>query len=193
MPKSMTGFARVDHSATWGNAVVELKSVNHRFLDLNFRMPDFLRAIEHPLREQIRKQLARGKVDCSISLKFNANQGNSLQLDHDVANAYIAATAELGNILSSVEQLTPSQLLQLPGVLSEQKVDTDTLQKDISNAVTQALKLLNQSRQREGDVLGNEVTQRTQQIRTLNNSLSPDCARHSPSPNRPPAQTTCRI
>src|SRR5580704_1648516 len=69
MIASMTGFARRETSGSWGTLVCELRSVNHRFLEVGFRLPDELRATEGELRARLTKQLRRGKVDCSISYR----------------------------------------------------------------------------------------------------------------------------
>jgi uncharacterized protein (TIGR00255 family) len=71
MARSMTAFARNTIDFSWGSVICEMRSVNHRFLETGFRLPDSLRQIEMPLREIARKKLARGKIDCSIQLAFN--------------------------------------------------------------------------------------------------------------------------
>lgn len=171
MPKSMTGFARTDQVADWGNLVCELKSVNHRFLDLSFRMPDSLRSHEHKLREQIRSSLTRGKIECSMSLKFNSDASSQLQLDKDVVQSYLDAAAQISGLVSGGQPINPIEVLQLPGVLGSLEIDQEALHSLASSAASEALTLLEQSRQREGDVLGQEVLSRTEQIRQLTAEL----------------------
>jgi|TARA_B110000483_G_scaffold243672_1_gene335258 uncharacterized protein (TIGR00255 family) len=171
MPKSMTGFARVDHSAEWGNVVCELKSVNHRFLDLSFRMPDSLRSVEHKLREQIRKELARGKVECNISIKHNVGSAEQMQLDKEVAKSYIDAAQELSAMLSGDTPLNPLDILRLPGVIGAQELDIEALHELVVKTLADSLDLLGQSRQREGDALGKEILGRTKKIRELTAGL----------------------
>jgi uncharacterized protein (TIGR00255 family) len=69
MITSMTGFARREAAGPWGTLVCELRSVNHRFLEAGFRLPDELRAIEPDLRQSLMRELKRGKVDCTINLR----------------------------------------------------------------------------------------------------------------------------
>ncbi len=171
MPKSMTGFARVDQSAEWGNVVCELKSVNHRFLDLSFRMPDSMRSSEHELREQIRKELARGKVECSISVKFDPGSAEQMQLDKAVAQSYIDASQQLSEMLSGDTPVNPLDILRLPGVLGSKELDTEALQALVVTTLAESLNLLKQSRQREGDAMGNEILSRTKKIRKLTAGL----------------------
>ena len=167
MPKSMTGLARADQSAEWGNVVCELKSVNHRFLDLSFRIPDSLRAVEHELREKVRSKIARGKVECSISVKFNQGNDEQLQLDKHVAESYINAATELSDMLHTDQSINPTDILRLPGVIGSQEVDTEALKSLALKTLADSLSALGESKQREGDVLGNEITLRTQKIREL--------------------------
>ena len=73
MPRSMTSFARSTAHHEWGSITCEIRSVNHRFLEVNFRLPETLRELEMVLREKARKKLGRGKIDCSFQLTFNNN------------------------------------------------------------------------------------------------------------------------
>ena len=171
MPKSMTGFARADHSADWGNVVCELKSVNHRFLDLSFRMPDSLRAVEHKLRGQVRGQITRGKVECSISVKFNNGSADQMQLDTSVAETYLKAAQEVSQMLGQDEPLNPLEILRMPGVMGSQEVDEQALRELTEKVLEDSLQALGASRKREGDVLGKEVLSRTAKIRELTKGL----------------------
>ena len=71
MPRSMTAYARITEEHSWGSISCELKSVNHRFLEIGFRMPESLREAETALRDMARKKLGRGKIDCSVQIAFN--------------------------------------------------------------------------------------------------------------------------
>ena len=172
MPKSMTGFARVDETAEWGNVVCELKSVNHRFLDLSFRMSDSLRAAEQELREKIRSHLSRGKVECSISIKINGGGAAQMRLDTEVAQSYIKAASELSGMLNTAETINPQDILRIPGVMVSQEVDSAEVKTLATKALSACLNALSESRQREGDVLGKEVLMRTEKIRQLTLGLT---------------------
>lgn len=172
MPNSMTGFARVDETAEWGNVVCELKSVNHRFLDLSFRISDSLRAAENELREKIRGHLARGKVECSISIKLNGSGAAQMRLDPDVAQSYIDATSKLSDMLNTNTPINPTDILRMQGVMVSQEVDNAEVKALAMQALSSCLKALSESRQREGNVLGKEVLMRTEKIRQLTLGLS---------------------
>ena len=95
MARSMTAFARCSTEFSWGSVTCELRSVNHRFLETGFRLPDSLRPIEMPLREIARKKLSRGKVDCSLQLAFN-NADASLEADLELAKRMITMAETIG-------------------------------------------------------------------------------------------------
>src|SRR3977135_756237 len=82
MIASMTGFARRETAGEWGTLVCELRSVNHRFLEAGFRLPDELRAAEGELRARLTRQLRRGKVDCTITYRRPPDAGGALAGDH---------------------------------------------------------------------------------------------------------------
>ena len=90
MIHSMTAFARHEVKGEWGNAVWEIRSVNQRFLETYFRLPEQFRSIEPVLRERFRKQLNRGKVECN--LRFNANPGEKSNLSMNTAVSYTHLT-----------------------------------------------------------------------------------------------------
>ena len=81
MIASMTGFARREISGSWGALVCELRSVNHRFLESGFRLPDELRAAEGELRQRLARDIKRGKVDCSISHRRVQGAESALEVD----------------------------------------------------------------------------------------------------------------
>lgn len=164
MPKSMTGFSRVDLVTDWGNLVCELKSVNHRFLDPGFRLPDSLRASEHLLREKIRSRLARGKVECSMSLRVNADfqaQGN---LDRECLQNYLISLEQIENQAGELAPHSAVDLLKLPGVLRTSEVDSEALQELALDALEQALDQLEDSRSAEGHAMATEIIKRVDRV-----------------------------
>jgi uncharacterized protein YicC (UPF0701 family) len=121
--KSMTGYANAATESPFGRIVVELKSVNSRFLDLSFRTPDPLRAVEGPAREAISSTVRRGKLECRVSFAPTAAQDDALHIDQ-------AALARLAVAIDAVRAQVPhtapptaSELLRWPGVLRTQPND----------------------------------------------------------------------
>jgi len=159
MARSMTAFARNTIDFSWGSITCELRSVNHRFLETGFRLPDTLRQIEMPLREVARKKLTRGKVDCSMQLAFN-NTDDSVEADLQLAKRYIDIAEEISGELKNPAAISPLDVLRWPGILKEQNIDTDALLAAAKETFTATVEQLLEGRQREGEKLAEMVEQR---------------------------------
>lgn len=159
MPRSMTAFARHTLETGWGAVSCELRSVNSRYLETHFRMPDSVRASEMALREQARQKLTRGKLDISISLAFN--QGDSaVTADLTVAEQYLKLAEQLAANMSNPAPLSALDVLRWPGVIKEQQVDSDALQEAVKACFAETVVELVNARQREGDKLAELIEQR---------------------------------
>jgi uncharacterized protein (TIGR00255 family) len=167
MIASMTGFARRETSASWGTLVCELRSVNHRFLEVGFRLPDELRATEGELRARLTKQLRRGKVDCSIS--YRRPQGSSGALDIDAAGLerVLGAVQVINRALPAPATLNALDVLRWPGVLREESTGGDELQQAAQALFGQTLEELVAMRAREGGRLRELLGERCTSLETL--------------------------
>jgi len=159
MARSMTAFARCSADFTWGSVTCELRSVNHRFLETGFRLPDSLRPIEMPLREIARKKLSRGKVDCSLQLAFN-NADASLEADLELAKRYIAMAETIAAEIRSPAAISPLEIMRWPGIIQEQTVDADALHQAATETFVATVEQLLDGRKREGDKLAEMIEQR---------------------------------
>jgi len=150
---SMTGFASV--SAEWpGLALtVELRSVNHRYLDLSLRIPDELRLSEPAIRERIAAELKRGKVDCRASLARTAAGSASLAVDAGRVADVARAGQEVARLVPGISPLTTAEVLRWPGVIAEATVPPEELAARLLALLDQALADLAASRAREGSKL----------------------------------------
>jgi uncharacterized protein (TIGR00255 family) len=119
MIASMTGFARRETTGPWGTLVCELRSVNHRFLEAGFRLPDELRAAESELRTRLGKQLRRGKVDCTVSYRRAQGASNTLEVDHSALERVLAAVKLVSRSQLASDSVSALELLRWPGVLRE--------------------------------------------------------------------------
>jgi uncharacterized protein (TIGR00255 family) len=119
MIASMTGFARRETTGPWGTLVCELRSVNHRFLEAAFRLPDELRAAEGELRARLGKQLRRGKVDCTVSLRRAQGAGATLEVDQAALERVLAAVKMVSRSQLASDSVSALELLRWPGVLRE--------------------------------------------------------------------------
>src|SRR5579862_9552026 len=119
MIASMTGFARRETTGPWGTLVCELRSVNHRFLEAAFRLPDELRAAESELRTRLGKQLRRGKVDCTVSYRRAQGASNTLEVDQSALERVLAAVKLVSRSQLASDSVSALELLRWPGVLRE--------------------------------------------------------------------------
>ncbi|MDA9599091.1 YicC family protein [bacterium] len=163
MPRSMTAFARNTTDFSWGSVTCELRSVNHRFLEAGFRLPETMREIEMPLREIARKKLARGKVDCSVQVNFN-NSDATVSADLKLAKRYINIAEKVAAQLQNPAPVSPLDIMRWPGILKDQEIDAESLHKAAIQTFTGAVEQLFEGRQREGDKLADMIEQRLKGI-----------------------------
>ena len=163
MPSSMTAFARQTIECDWGTAAWEIRSVNHRYLDTNFRMPETVRDIEMELRELARKHLQRGKIDCSLQLNIATGAGK-VAIDQKLTEQYISASEQLARQMENPAPVSPLDILKWPGVLKEPEVDRDALKQALTTLFENTLVQLQQGRGREGEKLKSLIEQRLEAI-----------------------------
>ena len=130
MIQSMTAFARESVTTEQGILTVELRSVNHRYLDCSFKLPDALRSLEPRLREKASTALARGKLDCMLRLQAHPTQAGALQIDAARLDALLAAARIVEDRLDNAAPINPLQVLQFPGIYSSQEESEEQLQKE---------------------------------------------------------------
>jgi uncharacterized protein (TIGR00255 family) len=149
----MTGFSRVESQHDWGNLVLELRSVNHRYLDLSLRLPEECRGFEQALRETIGKRLSRGKVDCSMRLQQAAASDGELTVDTELAGKVARASREIDGLLYDPAPVSSLEVLRWPGVLQTPALDMESLKTASLELLNRALEELIASRAREGEKL----------------------------------------
>ena len=159
MPSSMTAFARHSIECHWGTAAWEIRSVNHRYLETGFRMPETVRDLEATLRELTRKHLQRGKVDCTLQLNI-AKQSGEVAINQPLAEQYIAASEQLARLMADPAKISPLDILRWPGVLSEPEIDREELKNTLLRLFEETLDQLVEGRRREGEKLGELVEKR---------------------------------
>jgi len=149
---SMTGFAAVARELPGAALAVELRSVNHRYLDLALRLPDELRVLEPALRERIAAELKRGKVECRVALARREGAG-TLSVDPARVRDLARTATEVRKVVPDAAPLTIAEILRWPGVVVEAALPPDELAAHAHALVDQALSELAASRAREGDKL----------------------------------------
>ncbi|MCL6414305.1 YicC family protein [Aestuariirhabdus sp. Z084] len=164
MTRSMTAFARHEAQFEWGSLSWEVRSVNHRYLEPNFRLPEVMRELEFPLREKIRKRLTRGKVECGLRYQLAEGNSGALVVNTDMCNQLQKALKQVQNSFYDTALPDPLAVLQWPGVLQQQELDMKQLHSDALSAFDQALSQLIEGREREGSELREFVEQRLQGV-----------------------------
>jgi len=179
MTLSMTAFARRGADFPAGALVWELRSVNHRYLDIGLRLPDELRAIETGVRELIARRLERGKVDAT--LKFQPRESvAALTLDAAAARQLLASGAEVRQLASDLAPMSVNDVLRWPGVLRSPALDAEALGNDALKLCEGTLEELIGTRAREGERLRAALEERLRTIGELLERLAtllPEIAR----------------
>ncbi len=164
MIHSMTAFARESATTDQGVLTIELRSVNHRYLDCAFKSPDTLRPLEHRLRELAGAAMARGKLDCFIRLQHHPITGGELQVNSGQLDKLLAATNLITERLPGARQPTALDILLFPGVCGADDHSEEDLQKSAETLFRKTIDNLLASRQREGEKLEGLVLDRLQQV-----------------------------
>ncbi|MEO8675686.1 MAG: YicC/YloC family endoribonuclease [Casimicrobiaceae bacterium] len=157
---SMTGFAAVAADLPGVSLTVDLRSVNHRYLDLSIRLPDELRGLESVLRERLGAELRRGKVECRISLNRTSPGAATLAVSVERVEHLAQAAADVERHAPGAAPLSVAEILRWPGVLAEPTIAPDALAKVVQGLVDKALAQLAASRAREGSKLAVALEER---------------------------------
>tara|TARA_R110002153_G_scaffold246356_5_gene402209 strand:- start:19464 stop:20315 length:852 start_codon:yes stop_codon:yes gene_type:complete len=155
----MTAFARRELKADWGTAVWEVRSVNQRFLETYFRLPEHFKSMEPVLRERFRKQLQRGKVECSLRFVANDAAVGKLNLNEDLAKQVMKA-ADWVQSHGQSAGVNPLDVLRWPGVISADESDMDSIQAEVLAEFDLTLKDFIEARATEGSNLKAMIEQR---------------------------------
>jgi len=167
MVLSMTAFARQETSANWGIMTLELRSVNHRFLEMNLRLPEEIRSIEPKIRERISKQLKRGKLDISLRLQTTQNNSNNIIIDKELAAKVVSTCQEIDKLIGTPAMLNSIEILRWPGVITSPEIDNDELQQAFIVLLDNAISELVECRQREGSKLEKIIRSRCEKMTSI--------------------------
>ena len=161
---SMTGFAATSREVPGGTLGVEIRTVNHRYLDLTLRLPDEIRGLEPALRERLGAELKRGKVDCRVGFARGAGRAAGLTLDTTALERLEDVASEVMRHLPGSAPLTVNEILHWPGVLIDASLSAEELAAAVDSLVASALIDLRASRAREGAKLAAIIEQRCDDI-----------------------------
>jgi uncharacterized protein (TIGR00255 family) len=156
----MTGFARQEIPFTNGVIACEIRSINHRYLEPSFKLSDSLKAIEPQLREQLRNQLSRGKIDIYLAFKPDDKNGSGLDFNKELAQDLIKTLHQIQQLNNDNAPLSALDILRWPGVLKSPELNPTELEVTALALFNQALTGLLENRSREGQELANIIEQR---------------------------------
>jgi uncharacterized protein (TIGR00255 family) len=164
MVNSMTAFARAAGNDGGLQLTWELKSVNHRYLETQFRLPEQVRGLEHSLRETLRKHMKRGKVDCSLRLD-RADGDQSVELNRPLLLQVIGVLEQIKRDVPEAGPPSAMELLRWPGVIGEESdLDSERMTEAAEDLFEEALTMLIEHRGREGAALSATITARLDEI-----------------------------
>lgn len=172
MIRSMTAFARQEIAEPWGILTLELRTVNHRFLDVSLRLPEEIRVLETRLRDRIQQGLSRGKVDCTVRYQPQQAGAEDIQLDEKLIQQLVSASKYIETQFGKAREVSPVEILRWPGVLQTPEVEAEVLHEAVMNLLDAALKELVVSREREGQKLMEIIEQRCDGIDEIVSEVS---------------------
>ena len=168
MIRSMTGFARRERQGPWGTLTCELRSVNHRYLELSLRLPEDLRGLENEARQILGGLLRRGKVDAGVYLRGSTATVAALELNASLAEQVLARAAEVHRIAGGTAgSIDPLDVLRWPGVIRETERDISPLAAEATALLRETAADLNAARAREGARIREMLAQRCEALREI--------------------------
>lgn len=162
----MTAFARTQSQGDWGSAICEIRSVNHRYLEIRVHLPDILFELEQPMHDYIRKHVKRGKVECYVRFQPGVEIDTPLQINHSLVKRLLVAQQEITSLLSAATPLNAMEVLQWPGVIQPGDSQMKGVEKEIMSLLSSAVQDLLATRSREGEELRNLFLQRLDSIKS---------------------------
>ena len=171
MLNSMTGFARQAAESPLGTLTWELRTVNHRYLDVQFRLPEELRPSETDLRQQVAGQLKRGKIECSLHFQRAISDAAELKINRDLVGQLRAKLDELSEMLHESRAIDPIDVLRWPGVVSETEIDTGPLYDEASRLLADTLDALGKMRSSEGQRIAEMIESRCADIMSISTGV----------------------
>lgn len=164
MTHSMTAFARQESSTESYVLVWEMRSVNHRYLEINIRVPDSLRSIENSIRGAIRSNFTRGKIECHLRYQITENSSSSIKIDTQLVSNLLSATEQIKILSEETSPLGMSEILKWPGVIIDNDSDSLALESDAISLFKKTMEDLKTSRAREGKELGSFIQARSHSV-----------------------------
>lgn len=164
MTRSMTAFSHREATTEHGTLSWEIRTVNHRYLDISIRSPEDFRSQENVFRDLIQKRLKRGKLEATLRFNASQNNNNAVQVNENLARALILACQRIDHMIENPEPLKAVDILRWPGVTQDTPPDMEAVIESARATLVEALNDLVQTREREGQRLAEFIYQRCDQI-----------------------------
>ena len=176
MPNSMTAFSRIDVNSEFGSLIFELKSVNHRFIEINFKIPELFKKLELQMRDLLKEALVRGKVECSIFINENTILSET-KIDQAQLEKYLDLMQKIKNKVGEPDKISITDVLNLPGVLNQKPIESSGLEKSCLEGFKETIKQLKEFREIEGKKLKKDITEKIKFIEVHLESLEKELPR----------------
>jgi len=148
--KSMTAFSRQEAVSNHGTLVWEMRSVNHRYLDISIRLPEDLRAVESLVRDRLNKKLSRGKVEASLRYKPNGQSVGQIVINEQLAKQVVDAAETINTMVQGSQPVSTMEVLRWPGVVGQAETDPGPLQQEALKLLDTTIADYLETRGREG-------------------------------------------
>jgi len=167
MLHSMTGFARQSAESAAGTLSWELRAVNHRYLEVQFRLPEDLRPKEQAFKQQVSAALGRGKVDCALHFQRASGRQTDMQLNAELVKLIGERAAEVAAHLPDAAAINPVEILRWPGVITESEIDAEPLIAAAAELLERTLSAMTTMRASEGERIGDMIETRCADITSI--------------------------
>jgi len=171
MIHSMTAYGRVENSEGQNSISCEIRSVNHRYSEISIRLPEELRPLEQKIRDHISGKIKRGKIECNIRIEKHNAYNEALSINQDLLKNIIEAAKRINSDLSTSAPLDSLDLLRWPGVLEKSTLDVKEIDKLLFPLVNEAIDIVVDTRQREGEKIKKMLTDRCTKIKEIINNV----------------------
>ncbi len=171
MIASMTSFGRVEETTEHGYVIWDIRTVNHRYLDINLRLPEEMRMLENVIRQKISDAIKRGKVDCT--LRFDPDQGDTgeIRVNRERAVRVIDAARALATAEDAFSAINPLEIMRWPGVIERETIDLDVVGTALLALLDRALAMVVDSRRVEGEKIAEMIRTRSDEVSAIANRL----------------------
>jgi uncharacterized protein (TIGR00255 family) len=167
----MTGFARESEESAIGTLTWEIRAVNHRYLDVQFKLPEELRPKEQVFRQRASSSLGRGKVECALYFRRAFDQDSEMQINTDLVELIGHRISDLTAKLPNVAAVNPIEILRWPGVVQQADLDVEPLFAEAGHLLDKALAAIGEMRSSEGSRIGEMLEARCAEIESIAKSV----------------------